>query len=71
MPIHLTPALREAMEDCEQAAQRVTQLEAGMRKINPADRTASMKQDYDNAFREWRNAQGRWERLYLAAGGRL
>lgn len=71
MVVYLTPTLREAMEECERAGQRVTALEGKLRKLAPSAIPAYMKLEYDDACRIWRNAKGRWERLYLAAGGRL
>lgn len=71
MPVILTPALREAMRDCEEAGQRVTSLESRLRKLASSGLTRGLQLDYDEACRQWRNARQKWERIYLAAGGRL
>jgi len=71
MVVYLFPALQEAMEVCEQAAQRVTTLELKMRRFTQFEIPRSTLEDYENACRVWRNARRRWERLYIAAGGRL
>jgi hypothetical protein len=71
MVVQLTPAMREAMENCEQAAQRVTSMEVKMCKLSQSGITQFMQLEYDEACRTWRIARERWERIYIAAGGRL
>ena len=71
MVVQVTPALQEAMDVCERAAQRVTNMEVKLRKLPPSAVTRSMQLEYDDACRIWRNARDKWERLYMAAGGRL
>ena len=70
MLVQLTPALEKAMEVCEQAAQRVTALEAKMRKGMAPSALRYLELVYDEACRDWRAARQAWEHLYRAAGGK-
>jgi hypothetical protein len=71
MVVQLTPALQAAIDNCEQAAQRVTALEARMSKLRAVAISRPLELDYDEACRDWRAARQAWEHLYRAAGGNL